>query len=392
MMVLMAALAIAGCHSGEGHHDHEHEHEHAHAHAHAHGHGHEHEHEHGEEAHGAQTEEIQFSESRQERFGVKSAVVEAGPAFQIIHTGGMVLPSLGDESIAVAPTAGIVAFSSRAFAEGSSVGKGAVIASISSKELGGGDVLAKAKASYEAAKKEYERDEAMVKENIVSASHYEQSKLAYEQAKSEYEALSAAGSNGGVAVKSPLGGYVKNIYVVPGQYVESGQAIASISQNRTLKLTADVPERYAASLRTVKDASFIGADGTVYTVSSLGGKVVSYGKTAESGFIPVTFEFQNRGEITPGTYVDIYLKGASEGSAISIPSGAIIEEQGSYSVFVRLDEDCFLKKSVTPGVSDGTNTVILNGLAEGEEVVVEGAMAIKLASVAAVPAGHNHNH
>ena len=322
---------------------------------------------------------------------MESTVVSAEPFCQILHVGGAVLPAPGDESFAIAPVSGTVSFAGKTLSEGVSVSSGTVIAGISTKGIAGGDVTAKLRATYEAAKNEYERDAAMVKENIVSNSHFEQSKLAYEQAKAEYEAVAAA-SGDKVSVKSPLTGYVKSLYVTSGQYVEAGTAIAAISQNRTLQLKADVPDRYASSLRNISDANFTTASGEVLSVKELGGRVSSYGRVSESGYIPVVFEFPNRSDVVAGSFSDVYLKGSATSAVISLPASAIIEEQGVYSVFVRLDEDCFMKREVKLGETDGVKTVILSGIEEGEEVVTSGAMHIKLSSFSAVPSGHNHNH
>lgn len=355
------------------------------------GHGHEHEHEEASHVHGA-SDEISLSEERQRALGIETRTVSLSEAASVIKAGGEIAPSPGDASHIVAPVAGVISFS-RGISEGTQLSKGGVVALVSSGGLGGGDVLVKARAAYEAARGEYERDAVMVKENIVSQAHYEQSKAAYEAAKSEYEALGAQGSgDGGVAVKSPVSGYVTALYVQSGQYVQGGQSIAAISGNRTLRLSAEVPERYAGQLRDITDATFTTASGETLSVSALGGRVLGYSRSSRNGYIPVVFEFQNRESVVPGSYVDVYLKGRPSGKVISVPAAAILEEQGSHFVYVRLDEDCFTRREVSPGATDGLSTVIVKGLSDGEEVVVKGAMLIKLASASVIPAGHTHNH
>lgn len=371
IIILMAAcMCIAGCH-----HSSTHSHE-------------------GEEHHeGGHSDEIEFSEEKQELFGIGTEVVAAAPLAKTIKVGGQVLPSIGDEAVAVAPVSGTIVFSGR-MTEGSTVAKGSSLAEISTKGLAGGDVIAKAKTAYEIAKTKYERDRDLLADNIVSRNHFEQSELAYEQAKAEYEALvsDTSADKANATVKCPLGGYIKELNVTSGEYVEAGTAIATIAQNKTLQLRADLPERYAAELREINDATFRNATGEVLSVSGNGGRLVSYSRNVQDGYIPVIFEFPNRSGIIPGTYTEVCLRTATKESAISVPVGAIIEEQGIYSVFIRLDEDCFAKREVRIGGSDGIRTEILSGLAEGEEIVSEGAMHIKLASVASAPAGHNHNH
>ncbi len=366
--IALAAILISGCGSHEGHH---HEHE---------------EHEHEKEASG----EISFSEKQQELFGIKTEKTALAPFSEIIKTGGEILPAQGDETTVVAPVSGTVNFRS-SISTGAYVRKGEAVASVSFSNLAQGDLLEKARARYEAAKKEYERDSELLKNNIISESHYDKSKLEYEQSKTEYEALSRNASDKGVKAASPFNGYVTGLFVKQGEYVEMGTPVATVSQNLKMQVRADVPERYASRIPSIQDATFTVADGNTYKVSELSGRLLSSGKSSVDGYIPVTFEFNREQGITQGSFVTINLLGKTAGSFISLPVSALTEDQGIYSVFVRLDEDCFLKKEVKILGSDGLRAAV-SGLEEGEEVVTEGAMHLKLAQFSAVPSGHNHNH
>lgn len=414
IILLMAFCAVlAGCgnhsnHEGDDHghgveahegHDHGHDHDHeGHSHeGHDHGHeGHNHEaeaHEGHDHGNGGHDGEIVVSLERQKTFGITTETVTAGDFAEVIHTSGQILSAMGDEMTVVAKTSGIISFGR--LTEGSAVGKGSLIATISSKELGGGDQLAKAKAAFEAARKEYERDLQLSKDNIVSESHLDQSRLAYEQAKAEYDALaSGTTKDGNVSVTSPLGGFIKKLSVSQGDYVETGTPIAVVSQNRRLRLRADVSEKYYGLISGVKDANFSTSySDETYNLKALNGRLVGYGKASDGDYyIPVTFEFDNKGDLIAGSYVNVYLKSSSSSRAISVPVGAVVEDQGVYYVFVQNDETGFLKREVKLGQSDGQRVLIKSGLNEGDVVVATGAIQVKLASVTAVPAGHTHSH
>lgn len=330
---------------------------------------------------------------RQKTFGITTETVTAGDFAEVIHTSGQILSAMEDEMTVVAKTSGIISFGR--LTEGSAVGKGSLIATISSKNLGGGDQLAKAKAVYEATRKEYERDLQLSKDNIVSESHLDQSRLAYEQAKAEYDALASGTSkDGNVSVTSPLGGFIKKLNVNQGDYVETGTPIAVVSQNRRLRLRADVSEKYYGLISGIKDANFSTSySDETYNMKALNGRLAGYGKASDGDYyIPVTFEFDNKGDLIAGSYVNVYLKSSSSSRAISVPVGAVVEDQGVYYVFVQNDETGFLKREVKLGQSDGQRVLIKSGLNEGDVVVATGAIQVKLASVTAVPAGHTHSH
>ncbi len=387
----MASCAIlAGC----GNHSHHEGHDHNHG-TEAHE-GHDHDREadghDGHEGHN-HNGEIEVSLERQKTFGLTTETVAAGEFNEVIHTSGQILSAMGDETTVVAKSSGIISFGR--LAEGSAVGKGSLIATVSSKDIGGGDLLAKAKAVYETAKKEYERDLQLSKDNIVSESHLDQSRLAFEQAKAEYDALASGSSeDGNVSVTSPLGGFIKKLCVAQGDYVETGVPVAVVSQNRRLRLRADVSEKYYGLLAGIKDANFTTSySDKAYSLKGLNGRLLGYGKASDGDYyIPVTFEFDNKGDLVAGTYVEVYLKSSASSKAVSVPVGAVVEDQGIHYVFVRHDETGFLKREVTLGQSDGERVLVKSGLGEGEDIVVRGAVQVKLASVTAVPAGHSHSH
>jgi RND family efflux transporter MFP subunit len=372
---LMALCAVLyGC--GPHNHAHEHEHEHEHEHSHEDG-------------------RIEMSPARQVQLGVLVDTVSAGPFSEVIRTSGQIVSSAGDEMTVVAKSEGIVSLGN--LGEGSPVSKGARIGTISTRSVGSGDKLAKARITLETAKKEYERDLQLRENNIVSESHLDQSRLAYEHARVEYEALVADGTaSGAVVVASPLSGFVKSLTVRSGDYVEAGTPIATVSSNRRLRLRADVSEKYYGRIAQVRDADFVTSySDKAYSLGELGGRLVSYGRASDGDFyIPVIFEFDNKGEFVPGSYVDVYLKTSASRNCISVPLSAVVEDQGVHYVFVREedDDDCFEKREVTLGQSDGSRVPVVAGLQEGELVVVAGAVHVKLAGVTSVPAGHTHSH
>ena len=393
----MCAYLFAGCAgnaSQAGHDEHNHELE-AHDHDHE-GHEHEgHDHEHEHEAGGTHPGEIVFKKALAEAVGLQTVTVNPAPFTDVIKTSGRVMAAQGEESVIVATVPGVISFGSLPFVDGTAVRKGQAVLSIASNALSDGDVAAKAKFAYETAKKEYERMQALVGDKIVSAKDFEQARLNYENAKVAYEAIAGKQTAKGVSVVSPLNGYLKNIQVKEGDYVTVGQPLATISQNNRLVLRAEVSEKYYNYLPSVQSANFrTPYDNVTYKLSDLHGRLLSYGKASDTNsfYVPVTFEFDNKGAIIPGSFVEIYLLTAPMQNVISVPVSALIEEQGVYSVFVRVHEEAYKKVPVTLGADNGSEVQILSGLKAGDEVVTVGAYQIKLASASnAIPA-HTHNH
>lgn len=372
-------------HNHEGHNHEGHNHE---------GHNHNHDgHNHGEEA-AHDSDEIVLSKEKAEAAGVKSAIIEPGTFNHVIKTSGQILAAQGNETAVVATVSGVVSFRGR-LTEGVEVAKGSVLLTLSSRNMADGDPVQKAKAAYEKAKKEYERMKPLVQSKIVSEKDFNQAELEYQNARISYEAVAKNHSSGGQTVVSPLQGYVKSVLVKEGDYVELGQPLVSVTQNRRLFLRAEVSERYYPQLRSITSANFkTPYNKEVYRLSELNGRVLSYGKSAgdNSYYIPVTFEFDNKGDILPGSFVEIYLLSTPMREVISLPHAALTEEQGSYFVYQQLDDECYKKVEVTLGVDNGESVQILSGVEQGMSIVAHGAYQVKLASASSVLPAHSHEH
>ena len=362
------------------------------------GEGHDHateQHDHGAEAeaHGS-SNEIVLTPDKAKAAGVEVGEAQKAVFHQVIKTSGQVLAAQGDERVAVAPVAGVVSFSHKV-TEGMAVGQGTPLLVLSSGHLAEGDPVQKARVAYEVAQREYERMEALVADKIVSEKDFAQARQAYENARISYEAVAKNHTPAGQTVVAPAAGYVKSLLVKEGDYVSVGQPLVSITQNRRLFLRADVSEKYYKELAHITSAHFqTPYDDTTYDLQELNGRLLSYGKASGDGsyYIPVTFEFDNKGGVVPGSFVEIYLLTRPVEGVITLPVSALTEEQGSFFVYKQLDEECYEKQLVSLGANDGERVAILEGVQAGDRIVTRGAYQVKLASASnAIPA-HTHEH
>ena len=387
-------------HEGHNHEDHNHDHEGHNHDAHAgHNHqadahaGHDHGHDHGH-AHGTNPDEIILAPEKAKSAGVMSEEIQPKAFRQVIKTSGEVLTAQGSESMVVANVAGVVSFQ-RALTEGMQVGKGNTLLTISASQLQDGDPAQRARIAYETAKSEYERAERLVKNQIVSQKEYMAIKEKYENARLSYEALAKNQTKSGVAVTAPMGGYIKNLLVKEGDYVAVGQPLATVTQSNRLFLRADVSERYYKYLNGIASANFqTPYDNQVYQLEALNGKLLSVGKSAGSSsyYVPVTFSFDNKGDIIPGSFVEVYLLSQQQENSLVLPTEAITEEQGLYFVYIQKCEESYKKQEVKLGAGNGKEVQILSGVNPGDKVVVKGAFHVKLASAGNALPAHSHEH
>lgn len=394
-------LLLASC-GGKKDHNHDHEHgtecsEHNHE-GHDHGsEGHNHEgedHDHEHEAEATHSDEIIFPQAKAEAAGVTVETIQPKTFHQIIKTSGQVLAAQGDETVVVATVSGVVSFKSPV-TDGMTIRQGAQLLVLSSKDMIDGNPVQRAKVAYEIAKKEYERAQGLLESKIVSEKDFNQIKQSYENARISYEAVAKNQTAGGQVITSPMSGFIKSCLVSEGDYVQVGQPLVSITQNRRLFLRADVSEKYYGYLKNITTANFkTPYDDKVYELPELKGRLLSFGKAsgAASFFVPVTFEFDNRGDVIPGSYVEVYLLSSPMNNVLALPHAALTEEQGLFFVYIQVDEEGYKKQEVTLGADSGKEVQILTGLNPGDRVVTKGAYQVKLASASnAIPA-HSHEH
>lgn len=380
-------------HEGHNHEGHNHEHNHGHSHeGHSHDHGHEHSHAEGAEG-------ITFTKEQSWKIDFATEKVEPIQFGQLIKTSAQILPSSGDQRTVTAKASGIVVFNNPNIVEGAAVSAGQRLFSIESHGMADNNMSVRyqeAKATYNLAKEEYERKKKLAEDKIVSQSELAQAQAAMESAAAVYNNLKGNFSQNGQSLASPISGYVTDIAVQNGSYVEAGQTVVTVSQNRDLYIRAEVQPRHYQALGNILGASFrIPNSDKVYSIEEMGGGLVSYGKSAsiEDPLVPITFRVRNSANLLSGSFVTLYIRTATEEKVLTIPNTGIVEEMGTHFVFVQITPEKFEKRLVKLGATDGFRTVITSGVAAGERVVSKGAIMVKLAQGSGnldPHAGHMH--
>lgn len=322
------------------------------------------------------------------------------PFGEVIKTTAQIIPSQGDERMLTAKSSGIISFSSDNIVDGQSVNAGQSLFTIESGDMADDNMSVRYKEAlneYNRAKAEYERKSKLAEDKIVTQSELLTVKTDYENAQTVYRNLQKNfNASGRQTVKAPIGGFIKGVLVKNGEYVEAGEPIVSISQNRTLFIKAELQPKYFSILNNITSANFrIQNSDKVYSLEDLDGKVVSYGKSVgiENPLIPVVFQVNNNIGLLPGSFVEMYIKTQTTSRAVTVPNLAVVEEMGNYFVYVQLTPEFFEKTAVKIGYTDGYRTEITEGLSGDERVVSKGAILVKLAQASGaldVHSGHAH--
>ncbi|MFV0377266.1 MAG: efflux RND transporter periplasmic adaptor subunit [Mangrovibacterium sp.] len=345
------------------------------------------------------TNTMVFTKKQSWKIDFATALPRSEPFGQVIKAAALVQSAQGNELVISAKTNGTVLFSSGAVTEGRDVRAGQPLFTISGSNLADNNIGVKyteAKNNFEKANADYDRAKELAKDKIVSEKDLLTAKNQYENAKAVYDNLNKNFTASGQTITSSQTGYVKQVFIQNGTYVEAGQPIAIISQNKSLLLAAEVPSKYApilANIRTVNIRTL--NENQSYSLEQLNGKILSYGKAANNDnyLIPVTVQVDNNGSFVPGSFVEMYLKSFSNNTALVVPTSSLLEDQGSFFVWVQVTPELFEKREVFIGATDGINTEIKRGITTNERVVTRGAMLLKLAqATGAVDAHSGHVH
>jgi RND family efflux transporter MFP subunit len=336
-----------------------------------------------------QSWKIEFStdEARCEPFG------------QIIRTTGQIQPSQGDEQIVTAKTGGIVLFTNSNIVEGKAVNAKQALFSIDGSGMADNNLAvryAEAESEYSRTKTEYERKRELAKEHIVSQSDLLKAQTEFTNAEIIYNNLRKNFAKGKQIVSAPVSGFITRVLVRNGEYAEAGQPVLIVSKNHDLLIKTELQPKYFDMLNGITSANIRLLDNDrTYTLEELGGSVVSFGKSTDiaNPLIPVVFRVDNKGGLLSGSFVEVYIKTQTNAQAITVPNEAVVEEMGSYFVYVQLTPEFFEKRAIKKGVTDGLRTEIKSGLTAGERVVGKGAILVKLAQASGsldAHAGHAH--
>jgi membrane fusion protein (multidrug efflux system) len=117
-------------------------------------------------------------------------------------------------------------------------------------------------------------------------------------------------------------------------------------------------------------------------------KVVDRKVDPQTGTLKVEVSFPNPGSyLRPGQFARIRAIVASRDNAIVVPQRAIQELQGAKTVMVVDAENKVSVRTVTVGEKSEGDVIILNGLATGERVIVEGMQKVRAGSLVVPTSG-----
>lgn len=240
----------------------------------------------------------------------------------------------------------------------------------------------------------YKRYKTLFEKGLVAADDFDNAKLSYTQAKEQVasakEEVQRAQTNLGYAtITSPIDGVVLSKSVEEGQTVAasfSTPELFTIAQDLTnMQVVADVDE---ADIGDVKEGERVTFTVDAYPDDTFDGEVKQVRQEATTTNNVVTYEVVISApnadlKLKPGLTANVTIYTAERKGVLSVPSKAlrftpqketvgkmkIVDVANAKNKVWTIEGNSIVAHKVNIGMTDGTNTQIVGGIAEGTKIV-----------------------
>jgi membrane fusion protein (multidrug efflux system) len=252
--------------------------------------------------------------------------------------------------------------------------------------------LGKAQANLAQQQAQADRYKPLVAANAVSKQEYVNVVAAQKQGEADVANAKAqvriAQINSGYAsVQAPISGRIGRALVTEGALVSASEAtqLALIQQTSTmyLNITQSATElqklrKNAGSRSASIPVTVLMEDGTEYARK---GKLLFSDMTVDptTGQVTLRAQVDNPDNLLlPGQYVRVRLSQAELPAGIMVPQQAVTRSNQGDTLMVVSNDGKITPRTVTIGSQKGSNWVVLSGLKEGENVMVDGFQKLQM--------------
>jgi len=301
----------------------------------------------------------------------------------------------------------------REFAEGGDVEQGQVLYQIEPESYQAVNdnakaALVKAEANLEVTRLRARRVAELRKNNAVSQQDHDDAQAAHAQAQAEVAACTAALEAATInlnrtSITAPISGRISKSSVTVGALVTADQPMPLGTIHQLDPIYVDVTQT-AEDLVLLHRKMFAGGgtfaeaaerhplwlilkDGTRYEFPGTL-RFTDVGVNEATGTVTLRAEFPNPQKVLlPGLYVRAELTEGEDEHALLVPQRGILRDnRGNPLVLVVKADGTAERRPIKTGKAFGENWIVLDGLAPGENVIVEGIQRVRPGSpVRAVP-------
>jgi cobalt-zinc-cadmium efflux system membrane fusion protein len=189
-----------------------------------------------------------------------------------------------------------------------------------------------------------------------------------------------------VPITAPFDGRVIARNLTKGEVVEVTEKLFTVADLSEVWVLANIPEKDITFIRADAGTDKSGVDQlvevllTAYPGEVFHGKVTYVGDVLDAATrtMNLRLELPNpHRKLKPEMYATIRVHSLPQQGVLIVPESAVQRERDRRFVFVQRDAHTFEARDVTLGEGNGDVIKVLDGLQEGEPVVVKGAYVLK---------------
>lgn len=244
--------------------------------------------------------------------------------------------------------------------------------------------VAVARAQLDLAEDQFARQEPLYADSIISPLEFQGVRAQLASARAQYAQAEAALAQAReqfsrTRIIAPFTGVVEAHHAEIGEQVNPGAQVVRIVGTQSMKITAGVPERYAADIQigtqvTITPQAY-GMEPSTGTISFVGRAI-----DAQSRTFPVEIRLDNRDErFKPQMLVRLDISRRTLSDVVTVPLSAIVRDEGGTMVYIIQQEgnrQIARAQPVVLGATGRDEVVVIQGIEPGDRVVILGQTTI----------------
>ncbi|MBN2551599.1 MAG: efflux RND transporter periplasmic adaptor subunit [Spirochaetales bacterium] len=238
--------------------------------------------------------------------------------------------------------------------------------------------MEQAREQYEIAKLDLEATERLFDEGSASKAELARARSAVNGSQARYQ--SALKTYQDCTIRAPIGGYVagKESGITLGNYLSPGQRVARLVDISSLRAEVAVGESQVGLLAEGAPATVLIPAASRQRVFEAAVSAVSAGSDPSTGSYAVVVTWSNPvgGSVKSGMSATVSIETQAQEPVILIPSAAVVEQGGQSYVFTA-EAGRAAQKPVQIGRRIGNIAEVLEGLEEGETLIISGLTALR---------------
>lgn len=279
---------------------------------------------------------------------------------------------------------------------GQEVIRGTVLARLHSTDLAlAQSTYLKGKARRYVAEQAFERAKLLLEEKVIARAEHQRREgelhIAQSEVREARDRLQLLGMNeeaiaqldrdktirSHVSLRAPFPGRIILRDVTVGEVVETAQKLFTVADLSDVWVMASIPE---------KDIQFIHQDQAVevqvaaYPGKFFQGTITYVGDVLDPATRTVRLRVavpNSENRLKPEMFATVLVHATLAANVLTVPVAATQRDQSGMRVFVQRDAEQFEARTVQLGEDDGETVTVLDGLREGELVVIKGAFVLK---------------